>query len=229
MAMAHHVPPSPILRELEGSGWTHQLPTYGTGIPPTHHALSHEERQPKGLLLLPTLSCCGSAALPPQEGLQQQGQGLWVTGEVRAAAHLEPRVMGTQSGSGCQPCQVIQKVQSKALSVPVGGLHVCPQKPGLPRGFAWKMRVVLFVSEQGSSTCTRDFEMVQVRCRIWEAVMDRPGQEDGGNNQRSPLALCIPFQRPLQLLHPNPPTPFVVLWFFFCLFSLFLNPMEIKL
>lgn len=126
------------------------------------------------------------------------------------------------------PCQVIEKVQSKAFSVPAGGLHVCPQEPGLPRGFAWKMRVVLFSSEQGSSTCARDFEMVQVRCRVWEVVMDGPGQEDGANNQRSPLALCIPFQHPLQLLHPNPPTPFMVLWFF-GLVSLFLNPMEIKL
>lgn len=68
--------------------------------------------------------------------------------------------------------------------------------------------------------------MVQVRCRIWEVVMDRPGQEDGANNQCSPLALCIPFQRPLQLLHPTHPHPSCV---FFGLFSLFLNPMEIKL
>lgn len=38
--------------------------------------------------------------------------------------------------------------------------------------------------------------------------------------------LCIPFQHPLQQLHPDPPTPFMVLAF--CL-SLFLNPVEIKL
>lgn len=44
--------------------------------------------------------------------------------------------------------------------------------------------------------------------------MDRPGQEDGANNQSSPLTLCIPFQRPLLLLHPDPPTPFMVLWLF---------------
>lgn len=89
-----------------------------------------------------------------------------------------------------------------------------PPQPGLARGLTWKMRVVLFISERGSSTCARDFEMVQVRCRIWEVVMDRPGQEDGANNQSSPLTLCIPFQCPLQLLHPDPPTPFTVLWIF---------------
>lgn len=104
-AVAHHLPPKPILRELKGRGWTRQLPTCGTGIPHTHHAPSHERRQPKGIPLLPTLSCCGSTSLPAQEGLQQpKGQGLWVTGVVRAAAHLEHGVMSTQSGSGCQPC-----------------------------------------------------------------------------------------------------------------------------
>lgn len=54
--------------------------------------------------------------------------------------------------SALPPYQVVQQVQSKAFSVPVRGLHVCPQKPGLPWGFTWKVRVVLFVSEQGSST-----------------------------------------------------------------------------
>lgn len=33
-----------------------------------------------------------------------EGQGLWVTGEVRAAAHLQHRVRVTQSDSGSQPC-----------------------------------------------------------------------------------------------------------------------------
>lgn len=71
-AVAHRVPPQPILRGMKGSGWAHQLPTYGTGIPPTHRALSHEERQPKGIPLLPISGAVGALLSHPRRVCSSQ-------------------------------------------------------------------------------------------------------------------------------------------------------------
>lgn len=70
-------------------GGTHQLPTCGTGIPPTHHALSHEGF-PKGIPLLPLSGAVGQLLTQPRgAAAASPGQGLWVTAQVSSAAHLE--------------------------------------------------------------------------------------------------------------------------------------------
>lgn len=188
--------------ELKGARWAYQLPASGTEIPPTCPALSHEWRQPKGIPLLPHSlmlreHVSPTPSLPPAPvgfATASQGEGLGVTGEERAAAGPRCSVMDSRERlrprpSALPPCQGSRESAKQsvfAASQAAGGPHKhrAPKskEPGLPGGFAWKTRVVLFVSERGctsllcSRACARDFEMARARWRIWEVVMDTPGQ-----------------------------------------------------
>lgn len=131
-SVCHPFPPSRP-REMKGGGGAHQLPASGTGIPPTRPAPSHQGGQPKGITppSFPTLSGRGRASLPPPpapggSAAVSQGEGLWVTG---------------CSHQPCHPARRVEKVQSKAFSVPAGQpavpLSIAPPKskgPGLPGG-----------------------------------------------------------------------------------------------
>lgn len=125
--------------ELKGSGWAHQLPMPGTGIPPTRRAPSHEGRQPKGIPLLPHALRLGEhgsppASLPPAPGgfaAASQGEGPWMTGGVRAAAGPQCRAMSGREQlwlqpSALLPCQVSQESAKQSIfsaSWAAGGSH----------------------------------------------------------------------------------------------------------
>lgn len=155
------------------------------GQPPLPHTLTLGER------VSPT-----PCSLQPQEGSQEPAKER--DGGRRERRGLLPGrgaarwTAGSGSGRSHQPCHParrVEKVQSKAFSVPAGQpavpiKHRAPKskEPGLSGGFAWKTGVMSFVSGRGCTSlphsrgCARDFEMAQVRCRIWGVVMDGPGQ-----------------------------------------------------
>lgn len=123
-------------------------------------------------------------SLHPQEGLQQiPRRGTGDDGEAEAAAGRGARQWAARTAltMAISPARRVQKVQSKVVLVPASPhMHRAPksEKPGLPRGFAWK-RVVLFIrrgcwSLLHSRACARDFEVVRVRCGTGDIVMDRP-------------------------------------------------------
>lgn len=97
-AMAQCVPQEPILVHIpfahgaEGKQVGSQHPASGTGIPPTHHALSHKERQPKvplspllfpHSLMLQWAQLSHALTSPAPGGFAAASQGEGPTGEVR--------------------------------------------------------------------------------------------------------------------------------------------------